>query len=266
MLTFMISCLFFSVVRALPTLLSRDVFDPPITSPSASTIWQVGQTVTVIWYVQICSLYPYYVIHFNLCIYRDITNLPPASQLTDPNGTVVLGYMASSTDSEHLMIDSPLAQDFPLSDGNVSFIVPSVVTRSDYIIALFGDSGNISPTFTIQGTESSSSASTTSTSVSTPLSTSSSISVPTSSSNLASESSATNTVTSVITVSSGPASSTTAEIGSASSLSISSTSGSSASPSATEAAASSNSAWQPGVSQSQVYAFVVAGLLAACLL
>ncbi|GAW00162.1 hypothetical protein LENED_001662 [Lentinula edodes] len=264
MLTFTISCLFFSVVRALPTLLSRDVFDPPITSPSASTIWQVGQTVTVIW---------------------DITNLPPASQLTDPNGTVVLGYMASSTDSEHLMIDSPLAQDFPLSDGNVSFIVPSVVTRSDYIIALFGDSGNISPTFTIQGTDSSSSAPTTSTSVSTPLSTSSSISVPTSSSsstlqttavteaeasssasNLASESSATNTVTSVITVSSGPASSTTAEIGSASSLSISSTSGSSASPSATEAAASSNSAWQPGVSQSQVYAFVVAGLLAACLL
>lgn len=63
MLTFIISCLFFSVVRALPTLLSRDVFDPPITSPSASTIWQVGQTVTVIWYVQICSLYPYYVIH-----------------------------------------------------------------------------------------------------------------------------------------------------------------------------------------------------------
>lgn len=104
MLTFIISCLFFSVVRALPTLLSRDVFDPPITSPSASTIWQVGQTVTVIWYVQICSLYPYYVIHFNLCIHRDITNLPPASQLTDPNGTVVLGYMASSTDSEHLMI------------------------------------------------------------------------------------------------------------------------------------------------------------------
>ncbi|KAF8827500.1 hypothetical protein F5879DRAFT_922121 [Lentinula edodes] len=264
MLTFIISCLFFSVVRALPTLLSRDVFDPPITSPSASTIWQVGQTVTVIW---------------------DITNLPPASQLTDPNGTVVLGYMASSTDSEHLMIDSPLAQDFPLSDGNVSFIVPSVVTRSDYIIALFGDSGNISPTFTIQGTESTSSAPTTSTFVSTLLSTSSSISVPTSSSpstlqttvvteaeasssasTFAPESSATNTVTSVITVSSGPASSTTAEIGSASSLSISSTSGSSASPSATEAAASSNSAWQPGVSQSQVYAFVVAGLLAACLL
>ncbi|KAJ4472353.1 hypothetical protein C8R41DRAFT_776320 [Lentinula lateritia] len=268
MLTFIISCLFFSVVRALPTFLSRDVFDPPITSPSASTIWQVGQTVTVTW---------------------DTTNLPPTSQLTDPNGTIVLGYMASSTDSEHLMIDSPLAQDFALSDGNVSFIVPSVVTRSDYIIALFGDSGNISPTFTIQGTESTSSAPTTSTSVST-LSTSSSISVPTSSSpstpqttvvteaeasssasTFASESFATNTVTSVITVSSGIASSTTAESGSAStlsasSLSISSTSGSSASPSATEAAASSNGAWQPGVSQSQVYAFVVAGLLAACLL
>ncbi|KAJ3754489.1 hypothetical protein EV360DRAFT_16407, partial [Lentinula raphanica] len=111
-----------------PTLLSREVFDPPITSPTASTVWQVGQTVTVTW---------------------DTTNLPPASQLTDPNGTVVLGYMTSPTDSEHLMIDSPLAQDFPLSDGQVSFTVPSVVSRTDYIIALFGDSGNISPTFTI---------------------------------------------------------------------------------------------------------------------
>lgn len=57
MLTFIISCLFFSVVRALPTFLSRDVFDPPITSPSASTIWQVGQTVTVTWYVQISSIF-----------------------------------------------------------------------------------------------------------------------------------------------------------------------------------------------------------------
>ncbi|KAF9071207.1 hypothetical protein BDP27DRAFT_535018 [Rhodocollybia butyracea] len=122
MLSFTILCFFFSFVQAIPTLLSRDVFDPPITSPTASTVWQVGQTVTVTW---------------------DTTNLPPPSQLTDPNGMVVLGFMANASDSEHLMLNPPLAQNFPLSDGNVSFVVPSVVTRTDYIVVLFGDSGTL---------------------------------------------------------------------------------------------------------------------------
>ncbi|KAJ3994618.1 hypothetical protein F5050DRAFT_1575286 [Lentinula boryana] len=274
MLTFTISCFFFSLARALPTLLSRDVYDPPITSPAASTVWEVGQTVTVTW---------------------DTTNLPPASQLTDPNGTVVLGYMASPTDSEHLMIDSPLAQDFPLSDGKVSFTVPSVVTRTDYIIALFGDSGNISPTFTIQGTDTSSSAPTTlssaiptsaSTSTLTPstsasssassISTGSTVATEAEASSItttpASEGSPTNTVTNVVTVSFTSGSSTTASgsfsilsTSSISSLSASETSTASSS-SATEAAASSNGAGRPGTSQCQVYAFIFAGLLAACLL
>ncbi|KAJ3747083.1 hypothetical protein DFH05DRAFT_1393651 [Lentinula detonsa] len=274
MLTFTISCFFFSLVRALPTLLSRDVYDPPITSPAASTVWEVGQTVTVTW---------------------DTTNLPPASQLTDPNGTVVLGYMTSPTDSEHLMIDSPLAQDFPLSDGQVSFTVPSVVTRTDYIIALFGDSGNISPTFTIQGTDTSSSASTTSssaiptsasTSTLTPstsvtssessVSTGSTVATESEASSITttptSEGSPTNTVTNVVTVSFTSGSSTTVSSSfsilsssSVSSLFASETSTASSS-SATEAAASSNGAGRPGTLQCQVYAFIVAGLLAACLL
>ncbi|KAJ4481965.1 hypothetical protein J3R30DRAFT_3455516 [Lentinula aciculospora] len=270
MLTLTISCLFLSVVVALPTLLSRDVYDPPITSPTASTVWQVGQTVTVSW---------------------DTTNLPPASQLTDPNGTVVLGYMTSPTDSEHLMLDPPLAQDFPLSDGKVSFTVPSVVTRTDYIIALFGDSGNISPTFTIQGSDSSSSSALSTTTSATPTSTSTSISPSTftsspttqstvteaeassSQSTSASEVSVINTITSVVTVSSVTASSMITT-DSASTLSTSNISGSlisatssASSSSSTEAAsASSNAARKSGASQNQVYAFIITGLFVACLL
>ncbi|KAJ3777940.1 hypothetical protein FB446DRAFT_633167 [Lentinula raphanica] len=278
MLTFTISCLFFSLVRALPTLLSREVFDPPITSPTASTVWQVGQTVTVTW---------------------DTTNLPPASQLTDPNGTVVLGYMTSPTDSEHLMIDSPLAQDFPLSDGQVSFTVPSVVSRTDYIIALFGDSGNISPTFTIQGTDSSSSSSSSvstiisttspsaSTSTFTTISTTTLPSTPpssaattvvteaqssTSGATTISDGSPTSTFTSVITVSSASSSSDTSDAASdkvsTSSISSSFASGIStaSSSSNTEAAASSNGARRPGTMMTQAYAVTTAGLLAAWLL
>ncbi|KAJ3830657.1 hypothetical protein EV361DRAFT_881632 [Lentinula raphanica] len=278
MLTFTISCLFFSLARALPTLLSREVFDPPITSPTASTVWQVGQTVTVTW---------------------DTTNLPPASQLTDPNGTVVLGYMTSPTDSEHLMIDSPLAQDFPLSDGQVSFTVPSVVSRTDYIIALFGDSGNISPTFTIQGTDSSSSSSSSvstiisttspsaSTSTFTTISTTTLPSTPpssaattvvteaqssTSGATTISDGSPTSTFTSVITVSSAESTSESSDAvsdkASTSGISSSFASGIStaSSSSNTEAAASSNGARRPGTMMTQAYAVGTAGLLAAWLL
>ncbi|OCH90901.1 hypothetical protein OBBRIDRAFT_792812 [Obba rivulosa] len=121
---------------------SREVFDPPVTNPNADTVWTVGSTQTVTW---------------------DTSSLPPASQLTSP-GMIVLGFLTS--DSENLMLDNPLAQGFNLSDGQVNVVVPSVPAGNSYIVALFGDSGNISPTFTIQG-GSSQSASATPSSVST---------------------------------------------------------------------------------------------------
>ncbi|OZJ03942.1 hypothetical protein BZG36_02938 [Bifiguratus adelaidae] len=60
-------------------------------------------------------------------------------------------YARSSTPerlNEHL--NQTLAQGFDLSTGNTSVTVPTdIPTRHDYIIVLFGDSGNASPRFTV---------------------------------------------------------------------------------------------------------------------
>lgn len=40
-----------TLVSALPILESRDVFVPPVTSPTAGDIFTVGQTFNVTWYV-----------------------------------------------------------------------------------------------------------------------------------------------------------------------------------------------------------------------
>ncbi|KAI9462229.1 hypothetical protein HD554DRAFT_2002369, partial [Boletus coccyginus] len=105
-------------------LVLRDVVSPPITSPTAATVWHVGQTQTVTW---------------------STTSLPVNQ--TNPVGMLVLGYM--SNDSENLMLDSPLATNLNYSAGQAQITVPNVPTRSDYIVVLFGDSGNASPEFTI---------------------------------------------------------------------------------------------------------------------
>ncbi|KAF8558329.1 hypothetical protein OG21DRAFT_1382797, partial [Imleria badia] len=105
-------------------LLSRDVVDPPITSPTANTIWNVGQTQTVTW---------------------QTTGLPVNQ--TNPSGMLVLGYMYNN--SENLMLNSPLATNLNYSVGQAQITVPNVPTRTDYIVVLFGDSGNASPEFTI---------------------------------------------------------------------------------------------------------------------
>lgn len=39
------------LTTASPVKLARDVVDPQITSPDASTVWTVGKTETVTWYV-----------------------------------------------------------------------------------------------------------------------------------------------------------------------------------------------------------------------
>ncbi|KAF8133943.1 hypothetical protein EV363DRAFT_1324997 [Boletus edulis] len=121
-----------SSVLTLP-LVRRDVVDPPITSPTAGTIWHVGQTQTVTW---------------------NSTGLPVNQ--TNPRGMLVLGYLFNN--SEHLMLNSPLATNLNYSVGQAQITVPNVPTRSDYIIVLFGDSGNASPEFTIINDASSSSA------------------------------------------------------------------------------------------------------------
>ncbi|KZT09363.1 uncharacterized protein LAESUDRAFT_723106 [Laetiporus sulphureus 93-53] len=130
LMIYVLSCLLIHA-SAIP-LKPRDVADPPITSPDANTVWTAGENVTVTW---------------------NTSSIP--SSVTNSQGKVVLGYLTS--DSENLNINSPLASEFPITAGQVSFVVPSVPTGNNYIVALFGDSGNISPEFTIIGTSSSSS-------------------------------------------------------------------------------------------------------------
>ncbi|TRM60499.1 hypothetical protein BD626DRAFT_571575 [Schizophyllum amplum] len=109
-------------------LAGRDVVAPPITSPNAETVWTAGETATVTW---------------------DTSDLPPESQITNKEGRIVLGYQTE--DSMHLMVDSPLAEGFSILLGTMDVTVPDVEERADYIIVLFGDSGNSSPQFTISG-------------------------------------------------------------------------------------------------------------------
>ncbi|KAJ7928072.1 hypothetical protein B0H13DRAFT_1969213 [Mycena leptocephala] len=131
----MILCLFlfFSVILAAP-LDSRTVFDPPITSPTAQSIWKVGEVQTVTW---------------------NATGIPAGV-----TGKIMLGYLSPDSEGEHL--SDTLASGFNLTDEKVKVTVPAVVSRTSYIVVLFGDSGNISPEFTIQGLSSSSASATSS--------------------------------------------------------------------------------------------------------
>ncbi|KAG5351609.1 hypothetical protein C0989_005617 [Termitomyces sp. Mn162] len=64
---------------------------------------------------------------------RETDNIPPDSQLTDPNGIIVLGHLGPSG-GLNLDLDHPLAQGFKLRVGHAQVIVPSVPPRDDYII------------------------------------------------------------------------------------------------------------------------------------
>ncbi|KIM66803.1 hypothetical protein SCLCIDRAFT_1210858 [Scleroderma citrinum Foug A] len=121
---------FVSCVFAVPVAV-RDVVAPPITSPTAGVVWHVGETQTVTW---------------------STASLPV--NITNPNGMLVLGYLFNN--SENLMLSSPLATNINYANGEVQITVPNVPTRNDYIVVLFGDSGNASPQFTIINDSSSS--------------------------------------------------------------------------------------------------------------
>ncbi|KAH9933250.1 uncharacterized protein BXZ73DRAFT_21330, partial [Epithele typhae] len=114
------------------TITPRDVVAPPIIVPTAQTMWTVGEKETVTWDTSV------------------LEGVTPSN----PNGTLLLGTFVDG--QEHLMGESPLATDFSLFDGNVTLTVPSVAPGKDYIVCLIGDSGNISPAFTILGAGSSS--------------------------------------------------------------------------------------------------------------
>ncbi|KAH8104791.1 hypothetical protein BXZ70DRAFT_616953 [Cristinia sonorae] len=117
----------FTMVHALPvTLVARDSVAPPITKPAAGDVWRVGESVTVTW---------------------DTSTLPPRANVSNPQGTIVLGFLEN--DSENLMLNSPLAKGFDIFAGSQDVTVPDVPPKDNYIIALIGNSGNISPEFSI---------------------------------------------------------------------------------------------------------------------
>ncbi|TFK52472.1 hypothetical protein OE88DRAFT_1698300, partial [Heliocybe sulcata] len=103
------------------------VYSPTITSPKAGAIWTANTTETVKW---------------------DVSDIPAEKE--NSTGLLLLGYLENN--SENLDIAHPLATDFPIKSGTVNFTVPAnLAKRDDYIVVLFGDSGNKSPSFTIKG-------------------------------------------------------------------------------------------------------------------
>ncbi|WFD28840.1 hypothetical protein MNAN1_003855 [Malassezia nana] len=117
-----------AVASAVPgneaSLQKRIVYSPKIVYPTAGTQWKVGDHVNVTW---------------------DVSRLPP--QLKNATGTIRLGHIEGNDSNEHLA--DTLADEFLLRTGNVTFSVPKVDPRDDYVVVLFGDSGNHSPKFSI---------------------------------------------------------------------------------------------------------------------
>jgi len=62
-------------------------------------------------------------------------------------GTLLLGHLDNN--SEHLDNAHPLATNIDFETGQVEITVPSVPAGDHYIVALLGDSGNISEEFKI---------------------------------------------------------------------------------------------------------------------
>ncbi|KAF8878125.1 hypothetical protein CPB84DRAFT_1688485, partial [Gymnopilus junonius] len=77
----------------------------------------------------------------------DVRDMPKEN--VTRKGRSLLGYLEKGSQDEHLDIEHTLASDFNLGDGYATFKCPKVEPRKDYIVVLFGDSGNRSPRFTI---------------------------------------------------------------------------------------------------------------------
>ncbi|KAI0289172.1 hypothetical protein BC826DRAFT_1032883 [Russula brevipes] len=123
LLTAVLLCVL-ALAQAVPMDPVRLVVNPHITSPTESTVWHPSDQVTVTW----------------------DTSIIPA----EGNFPVMLVLGHPEDDSENLDVNHPLAQDFSLRASSVEFTVPDVKPMSNYIVVLFGDSGNASPPFTIE--------------------------------------------------------------------------------------------------------------------
>ncbi|KAF9479940.1 hypothetical protein BDN70DRAFT_658708 [Pholiota conissans] len=103
----------------------RGLHTPKITTPTSGTVWTKDSDALVTW---------------------DNHNMTSS----DAKGTLFLGYLENGKDDQHLDVDRPLAKDFPLSTGFVTFQCPEVASRNDYIVVLLSGSGSRSSPFTIK--------------------------------------------------------------------------------------------------------------------
>ncbi|KAI0372271.1 hypothetical protein BV20DRAFT_940446 [Pilatotrama ljubarskyi] len=117
---------FLTMLVAVASGATNDVFRPQITAPKAGDVWTVGTVQTIAW---------------------DTSNIPAANQ--NQTGLILLGFIEDGSIDEHLNTTNPLASNFPITAGSVSVNVPDVTPRDDYVVVLFGDSGNTSPQFSI---------------------------------------------------------------------------------------------------------------------
>ncbi|KAI0086237.1 hypothetical protein BDY19DRAFT_895338 [Irpex rosettiformis] len=101
---------------------ARDVWTPKILYPRAGTVWYSGQRHNVTW---------------------DLSTKP--AQITNNDGAFILLRSGE--------IETPVVvgHGFKLTDGRVEVTVPDVMTRDDFSLVLFGDSGNWGDQFTIKG-------------------------------------------------------------------------------------------------------------------
>lgn len=110
------------------------VVTPHITSPTEAVSWAPGSVQTVTW---------------------ETKSIPTAYK--NNTGMILLGHLSETYDSkgerrmsENLNISHPLANHFMIGDGHANVTIPiDTPSRSDYIVVLFGDSGNASPKFMI---------------------------------------------------------------------------------------------------------------------
>ncbi|KAI0761427.1 hypothetical protein BC629DRAFT_1261947, partial [Irpex lacteus] len=99
----------------------RDVWTPKLLYPHAGTVWYSGQRHNVTW---------------------DLSSKPV--NITNNNGFILLR-------TGNIETPVVVGHGFKLTSGRVEVTVPDVMTRNDYSLVLFGDSGNFGPTFTIKG-------------------------------------------------------------------------------------------------------------------
>ncbi|KAJ3983580.1 hypothetical protein F5890DRAFT_1413415 [Lentinula detonsa] len=120
---FFLLTIFFTISNAFPLsnlMNKRDVFVPPITYPTNTTVWNSGEVHNVTW---------------------DISQAPV--NITNKIGRIQLRQ-------DDITFPLVLAYDFDILLGSYNITVPLVISGA-YQLVLFGDSGNFSPEFTING-------------------------------------------------------------------------------------------------------------------